>query len=81
LAVPACVAGHLFTGQGLTLFRRERAFAFVWLSSAMVFFGLLLSLHGTTRANFGWALLGADLWVALAAGLHLRNTVRKERNP
>jgi len=81
LAVPACVAGHLFTGQGLTLFRRERAFAFVWLSSAVVFFGLLLSLHGTTRANFGWALLGADLWVALAAGFHLRNTVRKERNP
>lgn len=25
---------------------------------------------------FGWALLGADLWVALAAGLRLRDMLK-----
>jgi O-antigen/teichoic acid export membrane protein len=75
LGVPACIAGNLFSFQCLPLFRQERAYVLVSLGSVVIFFGLLLSLHRSTL-GFGWALLGADLWVALAAGLYLRNTVK-----
>jgi O-antigen/teichoic acid export membrane protein len=78
LTMPACVAGNLFSAQGLPLFRQERAYVLVSMGSAVIFFGLLLSLHRSTLVNFGWSLLGADLWVALVAGLYLRNTVKRD---
>jgi O-antigen/teichoic acid export membrane protein len=78
VGVPVYIAGVLFSVQGLTLFHQERAYMMVSLGSGVVFFALLLSLHLSTAGNFGWALLGADLWVALAAGLLLRNTVKRD---
>lgn len=75
LGVPACIAANLFSFQSLPLFRQERAYVFVSLGSVVIFFALLLSLHRST-SGFGWALLGADLCVALAAGLCLRNTLK-----
>jgi O-antigen/teichoic acid export membrane protein len=77
LGVPACIAANLFSFQCLPLFRQERAYVFVSLGSVAVFFGLLLSLHRSTL-GFGWAMLGADVWAALAAGIYLRNTVRRD---
>lgn len=77
LTMPACVAANLFSSQSLPLFRQERAYVLVSLSAAVIFFGLLLALHRSTEVNFGWALLGADLWVALVAGLCLRNTAKR----
>ena len=74
--MPACIAANLFSFLGLPLFRQERAYVLVSLGSLIIFFGLLLSLHGSTSGNFGWALLGADLWIALAGGLYLRNTLK-----
>jgi O-antigen/teichoic acid export membrane protein len=76
LGVPACIASNLFSFLGLPLFRQERAYVLVSLGSVVIFFGLLLSLHRSALGNFGWALLGADLWVVLAAGLCLRNTLK-----
>jgi O-antigen/teichoic acid export membrane protein len=76
LGVPACVAAGLFSFLGLPLFRQERAYVLVSLGAVVVFFGLLLSLHRGNSGNFGWALLGADLWVVLAGGLCLRNTLK-----
>jgi O-antigen/teichoic acid export membrane protein len=77
LTLPACIPAYLFGAQGLTLFRQERAYVWVSLGAVAIFYGLLLTLRSNT-GSFGWALLGADLWVTLAAGLCLRNTLKRD---
>lgn len=78
LGLPACIAAGLFSFLGLPLFRQERAYVLVSLGSLVIFFGLLLSLHRSTVGSFGWALLGADLWATLAAGICLRNALKRD---
>lgn len=76
IGIPASIAGNLFGLQCLTLFKQERAYVFVSLIAAALFFGLLLSLDPGKSLNYAWALLAADLWLFLAAGLHLRRVLK-----
>jgi O-antigen/teichoic acid export membrane protein len=75
IGIPASVAGSLFGLQCLTLFKQERAYVLVLLAAAAIFFGLLLLTNAGTSANYAWALLAAESWVFLAAGLHLRGVL------
>lgn len=76
VGIPISVAGTLFGLQCLTLFQQERAYVFVLLVAAVIFFGLLFSSNATRSADYGWVLLAAESWVVLAAGLYLRRVVR-----
>ena len=76
VGLPANVAGTLFGLQCLTLFKHERAYVAILLAASAIFFGLLLSSVGGSAANYGWALLAAETWVVLSAGLYLRHIVR-----
>lgn len=76
IGIPVSVAGSLFGVQCLTLFEQERAYVLVLLIAAAIFFGLLLFTNASKSANYGWALLVAESWVFLAAGLHLRRVLR-----
>ncbi|HEY1229291.1 MAG TPA: oligosaccharide flippase family protein, partial [Ramlibacter sp.] len=76
VGLPANVAGTLFGLQCLTLFKHERAYVAILLAASAIFFGLLLSSVGGSAANYGWALLAAETWVVLSAGLYLRRIVR-----
>jgi hypothetical protein len=76
IGIPASVAGSLFGLQCLTLFKQERAYVLVLLGAAAIFFGLLLVSNASTSANYAWALLAAESWVFLAAGLYLRRVLR-----
>lgn len=71
LSLPVCMAAGLFGVQSLTLFHRERAYVLIGIAAAAVFFGLLFALRGVP-AGFGWALLAADVLVAMAAGWVVR---------
>jgi O-antigen/teichoic acid export membrane protein len=76
IGIPASVAGSLFGLQCLTLFKQERAYVLVLLAAAAIFFGLLLVSNASTSANYAWALLAAESWVFLAAGLYLRRVLK-----
>lgn len=80
ISIPASTAGKLFGLQCLTLFKQERAYVFVLLVAAAIFFGLLLfsiaSKSPNYGSNYGWALLAAESWTFLAAGLHVRRVLR-----
>jgi len=76
IGIPVGVAGNLFGLQCLTLFEQERAYVFVLLVAAAIFFGLLLFSNASNSANYGWALLAAESWAVLAAGLQLRRVLR-----
>ena len=77
LGLPVCMAGTLFGTQCLVLFHQERTYVLIALVYAAIFFGLLLSFHPNSPTGFGWALLAADAWVAITAGLGLRAIARK----
>jgi len=72
ITIPASVAGVLFGLQSLTLFKQERAYVFVLLSAAAIFFALLLFTSAGRSASYSWAFLAAEVWTLLAAGLYLR---------
>jgi O-antigen/teichoic acid export membrane protein len=76
IGIPISVAGNLFGLHCLTLFQQERAYVFVLLVAAVIFFGLLVSTNASQSLNYGWVLLTAESWIVLAAGLHLRRVVR-----
>ena len=76
IGIPGSVAGNLFGLQCLTLFKQERAYVFVLLVAAAIFFGLLLFSDANKSPNYGWALLAAESWIFLAAGLHLRRVLK-----
>jgi len=77
ITIPASVAGVLFGLQSLTLFKQERAYVFVLLSAAAIFFALLLFTSAGRSASYSWAFLGAEVWTLLAAGLYLRYVVNR----
>lgn len=76
ISIPASTAGYLFGFVGLTLFRQERVYMVVLLVAAAIFFGLLLFSNDSRSPAYGWALLAAESWIFLAAGLHLRRVLR-----
>jgi O-antigen/teichoic acid export membrane protein len=76
IGIPVSVAGNLFGLQCLTLFEQEHAYVFVLIVAAVIFFGLLFFTNASKSPSYGWALLAADSWVVLAAGWHLRRTVK-----
>lgn len=76
ISLPASTAGVLFGYQFLVLLKEERAFAFLLLGAAALFFGLMLFSDAGTSANYGWALLAAESWIFMGAGLHLRRVLR-----
>lgn len=77
VGIPANLAGTLFGLQCLTLFKHERAYVLILLAASAIFFGLLLSSIGSSSAgNYGWALVAAESWIVLSAGLYLRRIVR-----
>lgn len=80
IGIPVGVAGNLFGLQSLTLFKQERAYVIVLLVAAAIFFGLLLFSNAGKSANYGWALLAAESWVFLAAGLQLRRVLMRPVN-
>lgn len=76
LGLPASVAGILFGVQCLTLFHQERAYVLIEMSAAVIFFGLLIAYSSSSSTAFGWALLAANGWIALAAGLAIRRAAK-----
>lgn len=76
VGIPAGVAGNLFGLQCLTLFKHERAYVAILLMASCIFFGLLLSFNGGLSAHYGWALVAAESWIVLSAGLYLRGILR-----
>jgi len=77
VTIPASVAGVLFGMQSLTLFNRERAYGFVLLGAATIFFALLLFTSAGRSASYSWAFLAAEVWTLLVAGLYLRHVVKR----
>lgn len=72
LGLPACMAAILFGVQCLILFHKERAYVLIEMAAAAIFFSVLVALYASSPIGFGWALLAADTWAAIAAGLVLR---------
>lgn len=81
LGLPLCMAGVLFGVQSLILFHQERAYVFIETAAAVIFFGLLFVFSVKSPTGFGWALLVANGWVAIAAGLAIRRAVSSHARP
>lgn len=76
LSVPINAAAGLLGMQSLIAFGRERSYALIVTTSALVFCSLLLTLHG--ELAYGWSLLGAESAMAIIAGLRLRAVLIEE---
>lgn len=74
LGLPVCMASILFGVQCLILFHQERAYVLIEMTAATIFFSLLVALYASSPIGFGWALLAADTWAAIAGGSMLRRT-------